>query len=63
MPCNECGDRIPEARFNLGYITCLECGEAVAKRLAEKRRKQVGITYNKGAYQYITEYDLKTLGR
>jgi hypothetical protein len=25
--------------------------------------QQVGITYNKGGYQYITEMDLKSLGR
>ena len=63
MWCNECGDDIPMERANLGYITCLKCGEAVAQRLVEKRRKQIGIVYNKGAYQYITESDLKSLGK
>ena len=63
MSCNECGEPIAEGRRRLGYITCLECGEAVAKRLVEKRRKQLGIVYNKGAYQYITESDLKSLGK
>ena len=63
MICNECGDDYPMERAKLGYITCLECGEKVASRLAEKRKKQVGIAYNKGAYQYITEGDLKWLGR
>ena len=63
MWCNECGDDIPMERANLGYITCLEGGEAVAQRLVEKRRKQIGIVYNKGAYQYITESDLKSLGK
>ena len=63
MWCNECGDDIHMERANLGYITCLECGEAVAQRLVEKRRKQIGIVYNKGAYQYITESDLKSLGK
>ena len=37
--------------------------KASAKTIAHKRKKQVGITYNKGGYQYITEMDLKTLGR
>tara|TARA_R100001443_G_scaffold87662_1_gene94199 strand:+ start:738 stop:926 length:189 start_codon:yes stop_codon:yes gene_type:complete len=62
MLCS-CGNRIPPARVDLGYRVCLLCGEQSAKTLAEKRKKQVGITYNKGGYQYITEMDLKTLGR
>ena len=62
MLCS-CGNRIPPARVDLGYRVCLLCEEQSAKTLAEKRKKQVGITYNKGGYQYITEMDLKTLGR
>jgi|TARA_B100001059_G_C17405266_1_gene365744 hypothetical protein len=59
----KCGNRIPPARWELGYRLCLPCGEVSAKTIAHKRKKQVGITYNKGGYQYITEMDLKTLGR
>lgn len=58
-----CGNRIPPARWDLGYKQCLPCGEDSAKTIAHQRKKQVGITYNKGGYQYITEMDLKTLGR
>jgi hypothetical protein len=47
----------------LGYRTCLACGDEVAQRLAEVRKKQVAPTYNKGAYQYITLEDTKTIGR
>ena len=59
----KCGSRISPARRELGYKVCLTCGEASAKTIAQQRKKQVGITYNKGGYQYITENDLKTLGR
>ena len=62
MLCS-CGNRISPARAELGYKVCLVCGEHSAKSIAHQRKKQVGITYNKGGYQYITETDLKTLGR
>jgi hypothetical protein len=44
-------------------MTCLGCGEAAANELAEQRKKQIAPVYNKGAYQYITENDLETIGR
>ena len=38
--------------------------ELAARKVAEARKKQVGILYNKGAYQYITDEELiKDLGR
>ena len=63
MICSLCREKIPTARANLGYSTCLECGEEAAQRLAEQRKTQVAPTYNKGAYQYITLNDTKTIGR
>lgn len=63
MRCNLCDDRIPEGRLSLGYVTCLPCGEAAAQRLAEQRKKQCAPAYNKGAYQYITINDTKSIGR
>ena len=63
MKCRECDSIIPKGRIALGYDKCLVCGEEEAQQLVQKRRKQVGITYNKGGYQYITEMDLKSLGR
>jgi predicted RNA-binding Zn-ribbon protein involved in translation (DUF1610 family) len=63
MICSLCREKIPTARANLGYSTCLECGEEAAQRLAEQRKTQVAPTYNKGAYQYITLEDTKTIGR
>jgi hypothetical protein len=48
MDC-ECGMEIPLARLDLGYQTCLVCGDKRAK----ERKFIVQIPYSKGAYQYI----------
>ena len=61
--CRLCHEHIPEGRLSLGYVTCLVCGEAAANDLAESRKKQSAPAYNKGAYQYITINDIKTIGR
>ena len=64
MICHKCHkQRIPEGRSKLGYVTCLDCGESIAKERAEKRKKQVAPTYNKGAYQVISKKDIKDIGR
>lgn len=52
--CRKCGDSYPEKRRELGYDTCLSCGEEEAQDLASKRKEQIAPAYNKGAYQYIT---------
>ena len=61
--CNKCGEVVNPNRYKLGYRTCLPCGDEVAQRLKKIRRKQVAPAYNKGAYQYITLEDAKTIGR
>jgi hypothetical protein len=64
--CSYCRDpecRVPEARARLGYTTCIDCGEQVASKLTEQRKKQTAPAYNKGAYQYITINDTKSIGR
>lgn len=63
MICSKCRGKIPTARANLGYSTCTDCGEVAAQRLAEQRKTQIAPAYNKGAYQYITLNDTKTIGR
>ena len=63
MLCSMCRTKIPTERNRLDYSTCLECGEVAAQKLADQRKKQVAPTYNKGAYQYITLNDTKTIGR
>ena len=63
MLCSMCRCKIPTQRSRLGYSTCFECGELAAQKLANQRKKQVAPAYNKGAYQYITLNDTKTIGR
>lgn len=52
--CNQCGDRIPLGRYNLGYNTCLSCGESAAKQV----KFTVMIPFSKGAYQVVSREDV-----
>lgn len=52
--CSKCGDEFSEKRKELGYDTCLDCGEELAQVEIDKKRERIGIAYNKGSYQYIT---------
>lgn len=55
MPsCAQCGDAYPLARRNLGYRTCLPCGDAQAKQV----QFTVMPAYSKGAYQLISRSDV-----
>lgn len=64
VECKTCGEvSISRERHALGYATCLACGEEAAQKLATTRKKQIAPVYNKGAYQFITVNDLKTIGR
>lgn len=47
--CHECGDEVKQGRWDLGYKTCLFCGEAQARMV----KFTVAIPYAKGAYQLI----------
>tara|TARA_Y100001938_G_scaffold68393_1_gene94892 strand:+ start:130 stop:414 length:285 start_codon:yes stop_codon:yes gene_type:complete len=61
--CKLCSEPVDKGRWALGKHTCLECGEALANEISLQRRRQIAPAYNKGAYQYITKNDLKTIGR
>ena len=64
MPeCKKCGNLVSPARVKLVGKLCLECGDEVANRLTEQRKQQCAPIFNKGGYQYITEMDLKDLGK
>lgn len=48
MLCN-CGDDISSARYNLGYNTCLPCGERQARKV-----NHCVVPMNKSNYVVIT---------
>lgn len=50
--CNSCGDDFPLARYNLGYRTCLECGDAVARTI-----RHLSAPLNKSNYTLISNLD------
>lgn len=59
-----CGNAIAPARVELGYTLCLECGDRLATKQIEHKRKCTAPAYNKGAYQYIaTHQQAKDIGR
>jgi len=62
--CVICGDGYDDERAELGFDTCLVCGQEVAEREMEEKFQRTAPAFNKGAYMYITpESDLSSLGR
>lgn len=57
MKVCKCEEEIPEARYKLGYRTCISCGEKIARKEIERKKQCVAPAYNKGAYQYIDSYE------
>lgn len=55
--CIKCGDHVLQARYQLGYTTCLKCGEVVARET-----KHTIAPMHKSNYMVITnKEDLKGL--
>lgn len=55
--CIHCGDQFSDRRLNLGYRTCLECGDAVAKQV-----QWLSAPINKSNYVLISDLaDLRGL--
>lgn len=50
--CIKCGDHVIDARYRLGYTTCLKCGEAIAKET-----KHTIAPMHKSNYMVITNRD------
>lgn len=48
--CISCGDIYPAARRNLGYFTCLECGESDAQKV-----HHCIVPMNKSNYQVVID--------
>ena len=62
--CNVCGEEFPIRRKELGYKTCIVCGDKFARKEAIRKSKCVAPLFNKGAYQFIgNASEAKTLGR
>ena len=49
--CHTCGDDIPTARHNLGYRTCLNCGDKEARGV-----KRCVVNMSKSNYILITNH-------
>jgi hypothetical protein len=62
--CIECYSEYPEKRKNIGYKTCIACGDKEASREAIRKSKCIAPLFNKGAYQYIGNIkEAKYIGR
>lgn len=59
-----CGEEISEARWKLGYRTCLDCGAQEANVRTQQLKRCAAPAYNKGAYQpMFTRQDVLDAGR
>jgi len=54
--CKECGDEYSYKRKQLGYDTCLDCGE-------DKHIFPTAPAFNKGAYTIVTINNVKDIGK
>jgi hypothetical protein len=52
--CISCGDTFPPRRADLGYNTCLACGDFAAREV----KFTIMPAYNKGAYQLVSRGDI-----
>ena len=53
---DHCQEEIQPARYALGYITCLPCGDRQA--IQDRKRWCIAPISNKAAYTLITDYTL-----
>ncbi len=64
VECRECGASYPVKRYDLGYKTCLDCGDTFAKKESVRKSKCFAPAYNKGAYMYVSSKTMaKDIGR
>ena len=55
--CKNCSGEYTDKRYDLGYKTCLDCGDKIAIKEAYLKSRYTAHLYNKGAYQYIGTID------
>ena len=51
--CILCGEGVRAARYKLGYLLCMDCGEEKAKQV-----KHTIAPINKSNYMYISDLDM-----
>ena len=62
--CCNCDEEYSDRRKELGYKTCLECGEHEAKKESLFKASCTAPAYNKGCYMYIANKKMaKDVGR
>jgi hypothetical protein len=52
--CEFCGEQYPARRKELGYRSCLECGDIQAQKEKIFKSKCTAPAYNKGPFMLIT---------
>ena len=62
--CIKCYSEYSDKRKNIGYETCIVCGDKEAVKEAIRKSKCTAPLFNKGAYQYIGSINtVKSIGR
>jgi predicted nucleic acid-binding Zn-ribbon protein len=62
--CQNCGELYNYRRKQLGYKTCLNCGNMDAMREILRKASCVAPAFNKGGYMYIhSAQDAKDAGK
>lgn len=62
--CIECGEPYSLKRKQIGYMTCLDCGDTDAIKEILRKARCVAPAFNKGGYMYIhSTQDAKDAGR
>ncbi len=62
--CIKCSKNFNKKRAELGYKTCLGCGDVAATRETLRKCRSVAPAYNKGAYTYVYSVEqAKSLGK
>jgi hypothetical protein len=52
--CDYCGEHYSAKRKELGYRSCLECGDIYAQKEKAFKAKCTAPAYNKSAYFYVS---------
>lgn len=52
--CHFCGEEYPKRRLDLGYVSCLDCGQKFAEKEKAFKAKCTAPAYNKGPFMFIT---------